>query len=241
VTVPVLSSTITFALRAVSRASPPLISIPCCAPLPVPTITATGVASPSAHGQAIISTEISTVNASLKSPVPMSHAVPASMARAMTTGTNMPEILSASLAMGAFDPCASSMSFTIRARVVALPTRVARQTTEPLRLMLPPVTSAPSSFSTGVLSPVSIDSSAEVMPSVTIPSTGNLSPGLTITSSSTLTLDAGTVFSLPSRRTVARGGARLRRVRMAFPAFDFDLASRYRPVVIRVMIVAADS
>jgi len=126
VTVPVLSSTTTFALRAVSRASPPLMRIPCCAPLPVPTMTATGVARPSAQGQAIISTEISTVNASRKSPVPMSQAVPASRASAMTTGTKMPDILSASLAIGAFDPWASSISFTILAKVVSLPTRVAR-------------------------------------------------------------------------------------------------------------------
>jgi len=107
--------------------------------------------------------------------------------------------------------------------------------------MLPPVTPEPSSFSTGVLSPVSIDSSADVVPLVTVPSTANRSPGLATTSSPTCTFEAGTVFSLPSRITVARGGARESSCRMALPALAFDLASRKRPIVIRVIIVAADS
>ena len=45
-------------LCAVSRGSPPLIKIPFCAPTPVPTITAVGVAKPSEQGQAITSTLI---------------------------------------------------------------------------------------------------------------------------------------------------------------------------------------
>ena len=43
-------------LWAFSRGSAPLMSIPLAAPTPVPTMTAVGVASPSAHGQAIAST-----------------------------------------------------------------------------------------------------------------------------------------------------------------------------------------
>ena len=56
VTVPVLSSTIVSTRRVDSRISGPLISRPSCAPRPVPTSSAVGVASPSAHGQAMIST-----------------------------------------------------------------------------------------------------------------------------------------------------------------------------------------
>ena len=41
---------------AISSASPPLIRMPRSAPRPVPTMMAVGVASPSAHGQAMIST-----------------------------------------------------------------------------------------------------------------------------------------------------------------------------------------
>ena len=71
VTVPVLSSTIVSTRRVDSSTSGPLISSPSWAPRPVPTISATGVASPSAHGQAMISTATAAVNANVAlSPVP---------------------------------------------------------------------------------------------------------------------------------------------------------------------------
>ena len=56
VMVPVLSSTIVSSLCAVSRASAERIRMPAWAPLPVPTMIDSGVARPSAHGQAMIST-----------------------------------------------------------------------------------------------------------------------------------------------------------------------------------------
>ena len=65
VTVPVLSSTIVSTRLVCSRISGPLISTPSCAPRPVPTINAVGVARPSAHGQAMISTATAAVNAVL--------------------------------------------------------------------------------------------------------------------------------------------------------------------------------
>ena len=71
VTVPVLSSTIVSTRRVDSRISGPLISSPSCAPRPVPTSSAVGVASPSAHGQAMISTATAAVNANAaSSPAP---------------------------------------------------------------------------------------------------------------------------------------------------------------------------
>jgi len=51
VRVPVLSRTVAVARRASSRIRGPLISTPSCAPRPVPTISAVGVARPSAHGR----------------------------------------------------------------------------------------------------------------------------------------------------------------------------------------------
>ena len=56
VSVPVLSTTSvsTFSIR--SSASALRISTPACAPRPTPTMIDIGVASPSAHGQAMIST-----------------------------------------------------------------------------------------------------------------------------------------------------------------------------------------
>ena len=71
VTVPVLSSTIVSTWRVDSSTSGPLISRPSCAPRPVPTISAVGVARPSAHGQAMISTATAAVNANVAlSPAP---------------------------------------------------------------------------------------------------------------------------------------------------------------------------
>ena len=63
VTVPVLSSTIVSTARVDSSTSGPLIRMPIWAPRPVPTSSAVGVARPSAHGQAMISTATAAVNA----------------------------------------------------------------------------------------------------------------------------------------------------------------------------------
>ena len=50
----------------------------------------------------------------------------------------------------------------VKAGMVSLPTRVARKVIVPFLLMLAPVTWSPAFFSTGMLSPVSMDSSTEV-------------------------------------------------------------------------------
>ena len=63
VTVPVLSSTIVSTRRVDSSTSGPLMSRPSCAPRPVPTSSAVGVARPSAHGQAMISTATAALKA----------------------------------------------------------------------------------------------------------------------------------------------------------------------------------
>ena len=56
VSVPVLSNTILFTLANFSNVPPPFNRIPFFAALPIPTITAVGVANPMAHGQEITST-----------------------------------------------------------------------------------------------------------------------------------------------------------------------------------------
>ena len=68
VTVPVLSSTIVSTRRVDSSTSGPLISTPSCAPRPVPTSSAVGVARPNAHGQAMISTETAAREGSGRGP-----------------------------------------------------------------------------------------------------------------------------------------------------------------------------
>ena len=61
VRVPVLSKATAFSLSAASRASPLFMRIPSSAPLPIPTVTAVGVAKPRAHGHAITNTDIRAV------------------------------------------------------------------------------------------------------------------------------------------------------------------------------------
>ncbi len=162
VMVPVLSSTTIWMRWASSRAAPPLMRMPFSAPLPVPTMMAVGVARPSAQGQAMTSTAVKMVMLNTTLWPLTSQAAPARRAISMTIGTKYPETTSASCAIGAFEPCACSTSLTIWASAVSAPTRVARKVMVPFLLMLAPVTGSPAFFSTGMLSPVSMDSSTEV-------------------------------------------------------------------------------
>ena len=63
VTVPVLSSTTVSTAREDSSAWYRVMKMPSCAPRPQATISAAGVARPSAHGQAMISTASAALNA----------------------------------------------------------------------------------------------------------------------------------------------------------------------------------
>lgn len=63
VIVPVLSKAATLILPEFSKVSPFLIKIPYSAALPIPTVTAVGVAKPKAQGHAITRTEINVVRA----------------------------------------------------------------------------------------------------------------------------------------------------------------------------------
>ena len=69
VTVPVLSRTTVVTRLVCSSTSGPLMTIPSCAPRPVPTISAVGVASPSAQGQAMMRTATAAVKAAETSAV----------------------------------------------------------------------------------------------------------------------------------------------------------------------------
>src|SRR5690625_4692293 len=91
VTVPVLSSTMVSTLRVDSRISGPLMRTPIWAPLPVPTNNAVGVASPSAHGQAMINTATVAVKAALAGKPAISQAPRVATATAIATGTNTEE------------------------------------------------------------------------------------------------------------------------------------------------------
>ena len=95
---------------------------------------------------------------------------------AMTAGTKYPATTSARFWMGARVRWASATMRTICASSVSLPTRRASMTNVPVPFTVPPVTVAPTLFSTGRGSPVTIDSSIVVVPSTSVPSTGTRSP-----------------------------------------------------------------
>ena len=65
VMVPVLSNTMVSSLWAISSASAERMRMPAWAPLPVPTMIDSGVARPSAHGHAMISTATADTSANV--------------------------------------------------------------------------------------------------------------------------------------------------------------------------------
>ena len=159
VTVPVLSRTTVFTLPVCSSASAVLKRIPWRAPTPLPTIIATGVASPSAQGQLITRTDIALAREKPMSLPISSQTTSVTTAIEITTGTKTPETLSAIFAIGAFPAAASLTIFIICESVVSSPTRVASHLMKPERLTVAAETGDETSLSTGMLSPVSADSS----------------------------------------------------------------------------------
>ena len=219
---------------AVSSAWASLKRTPFWAPLPVPTMMAVGVASPRAQGQAMTSTEMNTWRAKPASFPASSQRRAATAAMAITTGTNTPATLSASRAMGALEPWASSTSLMIWARAVSRPIRSARTRRKPPWLMVAPVTLSPGALSTGMLSPVSMLSSTEDPPSV-----GTLAPGFTSRMSPTFTCSRGISRSAPSRSTRAVLGERAIRRLMDSPVRPLERSSIVLPSSTRAMIIEA--
>src|SRR3989344_3925606 len=205
VSVPVLSNTTVLSFCARSSTSPPRIRMPASAPLPTPTMSAAGVATPSAHGQEMMSTAMKASSPCGK--LPAAHQPKkARKATATTAGTKYAVTLSARRCTAAVLACASSTILMIWDSAVSAPTRVVLKRNRPVRLIVPPITALPAAFSTGMDSPVSMDSSTEELPSSTTPSVGIFSPGRTTTVSSTITDSAGTSISAPPRMTWAAGG-----------------------------------
>ena len=203
VSVPVLSNTTVSTFRATSSAPPSRIKMPFSAARPIPTASAAGVASPSAHGQAMISTLTALFHAmrrrSSGGPA-IIHAANVAAATPRMIGTNTAAIRSASRAAGALEPCARRTNSMIWERAVSAPTLSARKTRNPSLLSEPLTTRDPGPLSAGTLSPVIGDSSTAPVPSRTVPSTGILSPGCTRTSSPAATSSSATSISTPFRR-----------------------------------------
>ena len=111
VKVPVLSRTTADNFPARSNDSVFLKRMPRCAPMPVPTITAVGVASPNAHGHAITSTATNRSIAGVNpSPTNTHHARNVAKAIPITTGTNTLATVSAVRWIGALLCCVACTS-----------------------------------------------------------------------------------------------------------------------------------
>ncbi len=238
VMVPVLSSTIVSSRHAVSRASAERMSIPARAPFPVPTMIDSGVARPSAHGQAMISTAIADTSARVSAGAgpAVNHTVNVTIATAMTAGTKNPDTASASRWIGALDACARCTILMIWASMVSAPTLSARTRSDPVVLIVAPTTVSPARLLTGIGSPVTIDSSTADDPDRTTASTGIFSPGRITTSSPTTTSATGISASAPPRTTRAVRACKPRSSRMACPVPALARVSTSRPSRISVKI-----
>ena len=107
VRVPVLSNAIMLIFPVSSKETAVLNRIPFFAPIPFPTIIATGVARPRAHGQLITRTDIPLAKAKPISCPANSQIIVVTIAMLITVGTKIPDTLSAILAIGAFVAAAS--------------------------------------------------------------------------------------------------------------------------------------
>ncbi len=126
----------------------------------------------------------------------------------------------------------------ICASIVSCPTLVARNRKLPDRLSDPPITSSSAVLSTGILSPVTSDSSTVERPSTTTPSTGIRSPGRITTMSPGSTCSGGTETTVPSRSIRASAGRSCMSARTAADVRFFARASSIRPNNTRVIITA---
>ena len=105
--VPVLSRATISVLPVCSSETAVLKRMPFLAPTPFPTMIATGVARPSAHGQLITSTEIALAREKPNEWPVSTQAKKVITAIPITVGTKIPETRSATLAMGALVAAAS--------------------------------------------------------------------------------------------------------------------------------------
>jgi hypothetical protein len=170
--------------------------------LPVAVITDIGVARPSAHGQAMISTATAFTRAKPRAGAGPSHAHRTKLTTdaSTTVGTNHPATLSARRWIGARLRCALATIETICASSVCAPTRVTLITMAPVVLTVAPMSGSPGRLATGMGSPVIMDSSTALCPSSTVPSVGTFSPGRIRNRSPSTISSIETSLSEPSGR-----------------------------------------
>ena len=235
-------------LRAVSSAVPSLMRMPSSAALPVPTMTAVGVARPRAQGQAMMRTATVVPMASTSRSVLGPNVIqPMKVARAAsrTAGTNQAETWSASRCIGAWEPWASSTRRMIWARVLSAPTASARTTRVPVRFAVAPMTWSPGRLSTGdglagehrlVDRGRAVDDGAVDGDVLAGPDADEVADGYLVEGHVDLDGAVG-----PSRRTRAVVGARPTRVLMEAAVRFLALSSSQRPIRTRATTMSAVS
>ena len=238
VRVPVLSKTTAVSERVSSRTRGPRMRTPICAPRPTPTMIASGVARPRAHGHEMMRTATAAETARAESPVARSHTTKVAIAKAMTMGTKMAEMRSARRCTCALPVCASSTMRAICASIVSAPTRVASTVSAPSVAMVPPTTPVPSRTATGADSPVTREASTAASPSTTMPSVAMVSPGFT--TKRMPTSRASRAMTVPSSR-VAVADCRADKARMASPAWADERTSSHLPSTMSDTMTAAVS
>ena len=177
------------------------------APLPTPTISAVGVARPSAHGHAITSTAVARISASPQSPSASPLPTSVIAATTSTAGTNQ--------AAHGVGHALHRRLRSLRGGDLADDAGEQRRLSDGRRLAAQrslfvdrPGEHADrrAAFATGWLSPVSIDSLTADSPLSTRPSTGTLAPARTTKTSPARTCESGTSFTSPSRSRSTVGG-----------------------------------
>ena len=173
-----------------------MISTPLVAARPSATVTASGVASASAHGQVTTSSDIA-----CSTPVVPPQASVVITASVSTTNTKRPATLSTRRSIAALRVDSSSTWRTSAPTRVASPTAVAVRSIGAPRLVVPAQTASPTPMARGRDSPVRIAASTLERPSTTTPSTGIASPARTRRRSPTATASIGTSVTAPSAPT----------------------------------------
>ena len=231
----------TFAAR--SRVVASLIKIPCSAARPMPATTAVGVANPSAHGHAITKTvtEINNAFGNDGSGATTSQNRNDAKPATRTAGTNLAVTRSTNRSIGARVAWARSTWRMIWARSVRSPTVTTLALQAVAMFNVPAKTASPRFFTTGMLSPVSIDSSISAAPSITFASVGTRSPGRITTVSPTSISPMSTSRTPSARSTRAVRGCNSISNRTASPARNRVLPSNQRPNETNPMIAAGTS
>ena len=159
-----------------SRETAVLKRIPFFAPIPLPTIMATGVARPNAHGQLMTRTEIPRARANAIVSPARSQPMVVITAIVMTAARTRRIPYRRSSRSELLWPAASLTILMIWERVVSSPTLDASQRIKPDWFKVAAETRSPAALSTGILSPVRADSFMALFPSKHDTIHGNFHP-----------------------------------------------------------------